>query len=88
MGNMNNYNTNSNTGPVCGGRAIGDIYFKDKLINEILVQAGLACVYRNNYKHPNHYKKLIKAEKWARKNKKGFWAKYSHIPDGDCPCDY
>ena len=21
MGNMNNYNTNSNTGPVCGGRA-------------------------------------------------------------------
>ena len=23
MGNMNNYNTNSNTGPVCGGRAMG-----------------------------------------------------------------
>ena len=24
MGNMNNYNTNSNTGPVCGGRATVD----------------------------------------------------------------
>jgi hypothetical protein len=32
MGNMNNYNTNSETGPVCGGRAIITI---NQIINAI-----------------------------------------------------
>ena len=40
MGNMNNYNTNSNTGPVCGRSAEGCPNCSSTLVDDIAFLAG------------------------------------------------
>jgi micrococcal nuclease len=56
------------------GRTLAYVYAEDRMLNEELVRAGLAIPIRIK---PNtrHYDRIKRAEKEARREKRGFWVK-------------